>query len=1201
MKKRILSLIICAALALSLLPVATLAAETAYSITCEGGVTALVNRQKVTEAPAGSMVVLSGFTPGATLTVTDANGQPVPLNENVFTMPQSDVTVRATESDDPAPPEPTDPEYYGGKEDPDSWQELLTRMRDGETVKLTEDVTRTTEDTISFNGTLDLNGYCLDGGDKFSTPIINGGKLTICDSSTAGTGKIICHSNCAIRIETGSSLTLLGGSITGIETGVCVSGGSFIMTGGNITGSWNGVLIEVSPNDGNSGSFTMSGGSITGSGTGVNVSGGSFTMTDGSITGNELGALVSAYGSFTMTGGSITGNKTGVNLNNGSFSVSGSPEVTGNVDEWNNTSNVYLDSDSPLTVVGHLEEGAAIGVSTWNYEPGVFARGTDSYTLTDEDISHFSIDDPSYIVVLNNNGEAELVKPVPLYQIKYLADVTVLLNGQKVTGTVAPEDGQINFKVPEGVSVAFLCPDTGRGCPILNSRWEFYGDSGYYNDASKISFPAGRAFIMPPADVTVVVGEYAEFVEANSWDKLYAWLEKGKNVRLTGNVDRTVDESLHECSGVLDLNGWQLDCGEGFHEPIINGDSLTIMDSSTDGKGRIIYHNYRPISVGTEDGFINVSSLTLLGGSIEPAEGVEGGTAVNIRKGGSFLMTGGSITGNEYGVYVEGNFIMTGGSITGNEYGVYVAGNFIMTGGSITGNEKGVIVNSGGSFSVSGSPEVTGNVDEWNNTSNVYLDSDSPITVAGSLEKGAAIGVNTWMNEPGVFARGTESNTLKEEDLKHFFSDAEGLTVALNDNGEGELISSAPGGWPPDSGEIYLITAIDADTGDLLQGAKITIIEKETGKVIDEWTSTDGPHESLSLKKETVYIMRVLETPEGYEKPDDVEFMINETEWNGITVLSGPGEITNDGLRLLFKQKPAQPAHRGGGGGGGSVTYAVATDRAQNGSVSASPTNAAYGRKVTLTVTPDEGYRLDSLTVTDKNGNEVSVTEKGSGVYSFTMPDSKVTVTPVFAMIASPDPDNGEDFGADADCPLNRFTDASPAAWYHDGVHWALEEGVMNGVGADRFAPDGTATRATVVTMLWRLEGEPAGADDPFDDVPDGAWYAPAVSWAAENGVVNGTSETTFDPETSVTREQLAAILYRYAQSKGQGFSEAWAFPLDFSDAADVSEYAYEPMCWMTMNGIITGMSGGTLAPNENATRAQIATMFMRFCNVSEE
>ena len=294
----------------------------------------------------------------------------------------------------------------------------------------------------------------------------------------------------------------------------------------------------------------------------------------------------------------------------------------------------------------------------------------------------------------------------------------------------------------------------------------------------------------------------------------------------------------------------------------------------------------------------------------------------------------------------------------------------------------------------------------------------------------------------------------------------------------------------------------------------------------------------------------------------------------------------------------------GGGGGGGSVTYAVNVDKTENGTVTASSTYAARGKTVTLTVKPDEGYQLDRLTVTEKGGAAVPVTDKGSGAFSFTMPAAAVTATVSFTA-AAPAPEPGPepvkpDCAKDATCPVGRFTDTSPSAWYHDGVHWALEQGVMNGVSDTKFAPDDPTTRAMVVTMLWRLEGKPDGKPSPFTDVPAGSWYEKAVNWAAENGIVKGTSPTTFSPDVPITREQLAAILYRYAQTKGEGFTGAWAFPLNFPDAADVSEYAYEAMCWMTMNGIITGMDDGTLAPKEKATRAQIAVMFQRICGEME-
>ena len=183
----------------------------------------------------------------------------------------------------------------------------------------------------------------------------------------------------------------------------------------------------------------------------------------------------------------------------------------------------------------------------------------------------------------------------------------------------------------------------------------------------------------------------------------------------------------------------------------------------------------------------------------------------------------------------------------------------------------------------------------------------------------------------------------------------------------------------------------------------------------------------------------------------------------------------------------------------------------------------------------------------------------------------------------------------DDTCPISAFTDADPKAWYHDGVHYVLDNGIMNGTGGGKFEPGATATRAMIVTMLWRMEGEP-GADYAmtFADVESGAWYAGAVRWAASNGIVSGYSDAAFGPNDSITREQLAAIFYRYAQSKGQGFTGAWMFLLDYPDAADVSEWADEAMHWMVMNELIQGMDG-LLNPKGEATRAQIATILMRY------
>ncbi len=204
----------------------------------------------------------------------------------------------------------------------------------------------------------------------------------------------------------------------------------------------------------------------------------------------------------------------------------------------------------------------------------------------------------------------------------------------------------------------------------------------------------------------------------------------------------------------------------------------------------------------------------------------------------------------------------------------------------------------------------------------------------------------------------------------------------------------------------------------------------------------------------------------------------------------------------------------------------------------------------------------------------------------------------------------------DDSCPMDAYSDISPDAWYHDGVHWALEQGVMNGIGENTFDPGGTATRAMIVTMLWRLAGQPQSESPAaFTDVESGAWYAEAVNWAAENGIVKGYSDTVFGPNDNVTREQLAVILYRCSNG-GIESAEMIAIvnvlvslmgmdiniedlmpqqePLPFDDADSVSEWAEDGVYWAWENGILNGKTETLLAPQGNATRAEVATMFMR-------
>ncbi len=269
--------------------------------------------------------------------------------------------------------------------------------------------------------------------------------------------------------------------------------------------------------------------------------------------------------------------------------------------------------------------------------------------------------------------------------------------------------------------------------------------------------------------------------------------------------------------------------------------------------------------------------------------------------------------------------------------------------------------------------------------------------------------------------------------------------------------------------------------------------------------------------------------------------------------------------------------------GGGPTTYAVTAPDAENGTVRVSPSRASRGTTVTITVTPDEGYELESLTVLDSRDNEIPLTDKGDGKYTFTMPAGRVTVEASFAEIA-PEP-----------LP---FADVDDGDWFADAVRFVYENGMMLGVSETDFAPHSTTSRSMIVTILYRLEGEPVVdyAMD-FTDVAEGEWYTEAVRWAASESIVGGYGGGLFGADDAVTREQLAAILYRYAVYKGYDVSIGEDTNiLSYADFADLSEYAIPAMQWACGAGIVNGTSESTLTPQGEATRAQVAAMLMRFC-----
>ena len=261
-------------------------------------------------------------------------------------------------------------------------------------------------------------------------------------------------------------------------------------------------------------------------------------------------------------------------------------------------------------------------------------------------------------------------------------------------------------------------------------------------------------------------------------------------------------------------------------------------------------------------------------------------------------------------------------------------------------------------------------------------------------------------------------------------------------------------------------------------------------------------------------------------------------------------------------------------------TYAVTTPETPGGTVTVSPSRASSGRTVTITAAPDPGYALESLTVLDSRGNEIALTDKGDGKYTFTMPAGRVTVEASFTPAPLP------------------FEDVAPGAWYEEAVRYAYFHNIMEGMSETEFAPATALTRAMAVQILYNLEGQPDLSDEnlgyPYEDVDAQAWYGDAVYWARITGVATGYGDGTFQPTDSITRQEFAQMLYNYAKYKGYDLTAAGALS-QFPDSESVADWAEAAMSWANGNQLINGHDDGTIDAAGIGTRAQAASILMKF------
>ena len=390
--------------------------------------------------------------------------------------------------------------------------------------------------------------------------------------------------------------------------------------------------------------------------------------------------------------------------------------------------------------------------------------------------------------------------------------------------------------------------------------------------------------------------------------------------------------------------------------------------------------------------------------------------------------------------------------------------------------------------------------------------------------------------------------------------------------------------WPNDTK--YRPSPLEADQGtpvsDFTSAGVLTGLQTNASKDVKWVAGIDHPtfkwderHISADYTAVDAALAKVPEDLTGYTDSsvaalkDAINAVVrgkNITEQDEVDAMAKAIEDAVAALELKPTPRPSRPS---------SPSYGVSAPATDNGTVSVSPKNASAGTTVTVTVKPDSGYVLGGLRVTDKNGDDVKLTDQGNGKYTFAMPAGGAEVSADFVKETKENP----------------FTDVPSGAYYYDAVLWAVENGVTDGVTATLFAPDASCTRAQIVTFLWRATGSPVvNYAMNMSDVPEGSYYAEAVRWALSEGITTGTTENTFSPDSECTRAQAVAFLFRYAASEAVTLQELVS---GFSDADSVPGYALPAMNWALAEEIVQG-NGSKLMPNDSCTRAQIVTFLFR-------
>lgn len=1043
------------------------------------------------------------------------------------------------------------------------WDEVTnstTTLESGKQYYLNNDVTVSQTITVRGTVTLDLNGHVLkyESANKGSVIVVeNGGQLTIEDSNTSNLShKFNPNGKLWVLDEASGTEAVTGGVITGgtgypfhlisgtvnCGGGVYIApGGQLTMTGGNIIGcsaEFGGGVCIYPRQNGEQIQFSMSGGSIAG------------------CVASDIGGGVCAYGTFKMSGPAVIRSCAVESADNfvcgggvyvdGSFEMSGEATIKGcqAISDSANGGGVFVNSSRSFVMSNEakIENCQAISNSSNSSNSsnggGVYLANNTKFTLSGSAVIQNCTATNSA-----NSGEAygggvsaDCVKEITLADSARIVGCTAANgSGLYITGSHQP-----------GYGILYANGGSVEGDVVL-------GD--YENYPCTITGTGGTVF---KGKVTVAPGSTIKSGTFNG--------EVTNNGTITGGVfNNTVSGSGTITGGTFNTPM----TGSGTkNDPyqISTAEQLKLFRDIVNGAGGQT-QNRGAYAVLTANIDLNNEPWTPIGNYTEGNQ---------IYYEGTFDGGGHTISG----LNVTGEFVYAGlfGTVKdGTIKSLTVAGKVspsnsqCIVGGIVGYASNAVIKNCSNHCSVTGrTTSIIGGIAGFN-SSGAIIDCYNVGTISG-INYAEAIGGIVGSNS------GTISNCYNVGTVSNDTSVGE---IAGHNNGTVENCYYLAGtnlnavGQNNSNGNI---TKTESKTAaNFANGTVLNLLINGRADSEHPWYETciylEAAGKTLPVFKwqHQHQLTHVLAKDPTTSEVGNIEYWYCPVCGKYFADANGDHEITQAETVIPKRQSS-------GGGSGGSSSYPITVpSKTENGTVTVSPKNASAGSTVTITVKPDSGYVLETISVTDKNGNDLKLTDKSNGKYTFTMPTSKVEIKVTFM----------EDNSV-----LNFFYDVPNDAYYYEAVKWAAENGITGGVGNSLFAPNQPCTRAQIVTFLWRAAGSPVvNYLMPFTDVDEGAYYAEAVRWAASCGIVTGLTETTFGTNGVCTRAQAAAMIYRCAQAQGKGFTGAWMFHLPFTD---VPEWAYESVAWCYMNGVTTGVSETSFAPDNDCTRAQIVTFLWR-------